>query len=392
MPDEIAQPAAATAAASATPPAIDPAIKNELDQQMAISLNGGVPPAATAAQGEGTSTTAEATATAAPADPFAIFKEKFGYETPEAAIQEIESLRAFKAAPPAAELKFENETSKMVAHALQAGKFDEVYQVLSQQVQIDRLTSAEMTEEVASEIIKLGMQVKYKDLTPAEINYKFNKQYGLPPKPALLPAEDQEEYNERVAAWENQVKDRNTELMIDAKLAKPDLIASKSKLVFPTIARPEEAELQEWQKTVQENDRLAAETTQAYKAFTPKSLETKINFKDEANKIDFDFSFEPDPESFNKAIEMVSDINLFWKNFIGSDGNPNRKDFLETLYFGLNRRAILTDAMNQAKNATIKAMLPDNKTGGLVRQLPSTQEPNELDRLMRESLKGYGGY
>lgn len=378
----------------AAAPGIDPAIQTELAQQMAISLNGGIPPAA-ATESAPTGSTTETIVVATPSDPFGIFKEKFGYESPEAAVQEIETLRAFRAAPPAAELKFENEQSKLVVEALQAGKFDEVHAILDQQMKIDRLMAAEMNADTAAEIIKLGMQVKYKDqdLTPAEINYKFNKQYAMPAKPALLAGEDQDEYNERVAAWQAVIDDKKMELMIEAKLVKPELINTKSKLVFPSIARPQDAEFQEWQKSVQEDKRQSGETVQAYKAFTPKSLEMKLNFKDERNKIDFDYTHEPDPQSFTKAIEMVSDVNLFWNNFIGSDGTPNRKEFLEAVYFGLNRDKIIMDAMNQAKNATIKSSLPDNSTGGLVRQMPQTQEEeNYVDKMMRISLKGHAGF
>lgn len=367
---------------------LDP-IKAELDQQMAISLNGGVVPTPEATT---TTPTGEAAPVDTASDPFGIFKEKFGYESPEAAVQDIESLRAFRASPPPGELKFENEQSRLVVEALQAGKFNEVYEVLDQQMKIDRLTSGELTNDSAAEIVKLGMQIKYKDLTPAEINYKFNKQFGLPPKPGIMPAEYQDEYNEKLAAWEAIVADKQIELQIEAKLAKPELQSTKAKLVFPTIARTQDANFQEWQKTVQENERIAAEATQAYKAFTPKSLETKIHFKDEPNKIDFDFTHEPDPQSFNKTMELTSDIDLFWKSYVNPDGTPDRVGFAKDLYFAKNREKIILDVINQAKNATIKAMLPDNSTGGLVRQLPQTQEPNELDTLMRQSLKGYGGF
>lgn len=392
MPDDL--PVVDTPAAPAAPaaPSIDPAVKAELDQQMAISLNGGILPQAADAP---VVDAPVAAAAAAPSDPFGLIKTKFGYESPEAAVQDIEALRAFRLAPPAGELKFENEDSRRVVEALQAGKFQEVYDVLHKQMNIDRLTAGEMTPETAAEVVKLGMQMKYKDLTPAEINYKFNKQYAVPAKPGMLPAEDQEEYNERVAAWQAQVSDRQMDLMIDAKLARPELTSSKSKLVFPTIARPQETEFQEWQKTVQENDQLAAETTQAYKAFTPKSLETKINFKDEPNKINFDFTHEPDPQSFAQTIDILSDINKLWQSFIGPDGKPDRKGFAEFVYAGMNRQKIVLDAMNQAKNATIRALLPDNSGGGLVRTLPQTQdsatEPG-LDTMMRASLKGYGGF
>lgn len=388
---EQAAPLETTTTATAAP-AIDPAIKTELDQQMAISLNGGMPPAAAEPGAPGA--TQEPIVTPPPADPFGIFKEKFGYETPEVAVQDIEALRAFRAAPPQQELKFENEESRQVVEALQAGKYDVVHDILDRRLKIDRLTGSEMTADTAAEIVKYGMQVKYKDLTPAQITYKFNKQYGTPVKPALLPAEDQDEYNERVAAWQAQVDDKQMELMIDATIAKPELLATKSKLVFPAINRPEDADFQNWQNMVQENERLAAETTQAYKAFTPKSLETKIHFVDEPNKIDFDFAFEPDPEGFARAIEMTSDINLFWKSFIKPDGTPDRQRFLDAIYFAMNKEKVIKEALNQSKNATIKASLPDNTSGGLVRHMPPTQDATEpsLDTMMRASLKGHGGF
>jgi len=371
-----------------------PEAKAELDRQMAISLNQGALPAEPQPAAAAVPAATESGATVPPSDPFGLIKEKFGYESPEAAMQEIESLRAFRAAPPPAELKFENEQSKAIAEALQAGpeKFHEVHAILDKMIRIDQLTTGDLTPDTAANVIKLGMQLKYPDLKPEEINYKFNKTYGLPPKPGMLPAEDQEEFDERLRNWQAQVDDKQMELMIDAKLARPDLGAAKSKLVLPTIARQQDADYQQWQKTVTENDRLAAETTQAYKALTPKSLETKLNFKDEPNKIDFDFLYEPDPQSFQQTIEKVVDIDNFWNSFVNPDGTPNRQEFLETLHFGMNRKGILLSAMKQAMNATIKAFLPDNSNGGIVRELPQVPQGSELDSLMRASLKGYAGY
>lgn len=390
MPEQIASSETTTPAAPA-PSAPD--IKAELDRQMSISLNDGILPQGTTPAPAG-SAGATPPAPLTPADPFGLIKEKFGYATPEAAVAEIESLRAFRAAPPVQPLTFENPVSKRIAEALQAGKLTEVYEVLDQQIKIDRLTTGEMTPDAAAEIVKLGMQLKYKDqnLTPAEINFRFNKQYGLPAKPALLPAEDQDEYNERIAAWQAQVDDKKMELVIDAKIATPELLASKSKLVFPTIDRPQEAAFQEWQKSVQEDVTVAAETTEAYKAFTPKSLESKIHFADTDNKVDFDFIYEPDPEGFIQAITFVADIEEFWKSYYRLDGTPDRQRFLQDIYFAKNREKVIAAALRQSMNATIKAGLPDNSTGGLVRQLPQTPEVSELDKLMRESLKGYGGF
>jgi hypothetical protein len=143
---------------------------------------------------------------------------------------------------------------------------------------------------------------------------------------------------------------------------------------------------------LEEKPKQDGETKAAYKALNSKAIETKINFKDEANKIDFEFQFEPDAEGFNKAVDIACDADLFWKTFINPDGTPNRQKFLDAIYYANNKEKVLMSAMNQAKNATIKSSLPDNTQGGLIKQMPQTQEPNELDKMMRQSLAGYGGY
>src|ERR1700733_9891213 len=104
----------------ASPNAMPPEVRAELDQQMQISLNGGIPPkAADAAAGDPSQQQQAATIP----DLFGLFKEKFGYDTPETAIREIEELRAYKATPIIPELSFENADSEKVLRALQAGKF-----------------------------------------------------------------------------------------------------------------------------------------------------------------------------------------------------------------------------------------------------------------------------
>lgn len=366
-----------------------PSPEQDLAAMMAISLNGGIVPEAIVQQQEAA---AQVVADTTPSDPFGLFKEKFGYETPEAAVAEIEALRAFKAAPPAVEYKFENPDSEKVMKALQAGKLTEVYQVLEQQMKIDSLTEGEMTPEKAADVVKLGMQLKYKDLSPKEIDYKFNKTFALPAKPVQTSDEEPEEYQARVDNWKAVVEDKQMELMIEAKLAKPELQGAKTKLVFPEIGQTVDEDYVQWKKAVENNEKLAEQTAQAYKAFTPKTIETKINFNDEANKIAFEFQYEPDAKGFAQSQEMAADVTQFWKQFINPDGNPNREKFLKAVHFMTHQDEIILSAINQGKNAAIKASLPDNTQGGLVRQLPQTQEPNELDQQMRQALKGYGGF
>jgi hypothetical protein len=372
-------------------------VKAQIDQQMAIALNGGIAPQA--AEPAAVTTEAAATTTIIPepsqADPFGIFKEKFGYETPEAAIQEIEQLRAFKAAPtyegPIVEM---DDQVQQLLKAWNAGKKEEVWQALDREVRVERLLNTEVTKETAADIVKMGMQLKYKDLNSDEINHRFNKQYGLPPKPVQAAEEMEEDFQQRLASWQEQVTDKQMDLMIEAKLAKPELQNLKGKLTFPEIKSETSVDegYAQYLKMLEEQPKRDEEVKAAYRALTPKQVETKINFKDEANKIDFQFQYEPNAEKFAKAQEIASDASQFWKLFTKSDGTPDREGFIDIICYKLDKENYLMSAMNKSKNATIKASLPDNSQPGMLRQMPEHQEPSELDKNMRASLKGYGGY
>lgn len=268
--------------------------------------------------------------------------------------------------------------------ALQAGKYDDLYQVLHEERQLERLTAAEVNKDTANDIIKLSMQIKYKDegLTEAEIDHKFKKQYGIPKEPTELATESEEEFQERHNEWKDRVAEIEMEKIIDAKVAKRELEAAKSKIVLPDIESEVDEDYLQYKFNLEESAKAASENIEAYKTFNPKSIETKIDFNDETNKISFQFQYEPDAESFSKAMEFVT--NPESKNpFINQDGTTDRKRVLEALYFGLNKEKILLEAMKQAKNATLKSQLPDNSQGGIgTRQLPQNQEPNELHQWM----------
>jgi hypothetical protein len=365
-------------------------LAQQIADQMAISLNGGLAPEVKEVVDNNASQTQgddqQQQQQAAIVDRFGALTEKFQYAAPEDAIKEIEELRLFKANPTREELKFENDQSKQIFEALRAGKVNEVAAILSQQHKLDSLTSAEVNKDNAAEIIKLGMQLKFKDLTPAEIDYKFNKQFSLPKEPTLLLDETDEDFANRKAEWQDKVQDIEMSKVIEAKLAKPDLDAAKANLKFPEIENNVDEEYVQWKSSIEQQSKLAEENKEAYKKFIPKQLETKLNFNDEANKIAFEFQYEPDAESFNKTVESISNADFFWKNFQNQDGSPNREKFLKTMYFALNAEKVLMEAMKQSKNATLKAQLPDNSTGGLNRQIAQTQEPSELDKLMNQSL------
>lgn len=357
----------------------------ELAQNMAIALGLDQPQTAAAETTEQQQTTEIIPAT------FEIIKEKFGYENPEDAVAEIEQLRLLKSQPPAAEpIKFENEFNENLFKAIQAGKIKEVTQLLAQQERLDSLTTNEVTKDNAADIIKLGMQLEYKTLTQAEIDYKYNKSFGIPKEPMQSDSELDDDFANRKAEWQDKVNDIEMGKMIEAKMAIPKLESAKSQIKFPEIPATVDNDYIQYKKMLDEQVQIDAEVSAAYKSFTPKSIETKIPFTDETNKIGFEFQYEPDSETFTKSVGMALDINTFFDSFKKSDGTPDRQKFLEAIHFATNKDRIILEAIKQAKNATLKSQLIDNSQGGSQQRFqPQTQEPSELDKQMQASLGQY---
>lgn len=358
-----------------------PDASQELAQHMAIALNNGIIPQEQITDQNTEVVTPETTDVVVPPPlTFETIKEKFNYQSPEDAIKEIEELRKFKE-NPVAEIEFENEASRKLFEAIKGGKQKEAYAILAEQERLDTYSGQEVTKDNAADIIKLGMQIKYKDLSPSEIDYKYKKTFGLPKEPVQSASETEDEFEERMNEWKNDVSDIEMDKILEAKLTKPELESHKQKLVLPDIEADIDEDYQSWKQSKEDSSKVNAETVEAYKAFTPKTIETKISFNDEANKVAFDFQYEPTVEDLKKSVDLVSDINKFYAQFIGQDGKPDRQRFLKAVHFANNAESILMEAMKQAKNATLKATLPDN--GAIVRQLPQQQQVSELDANMR---------
>lgn len=328
-------------------------------------------------------------------DIFAPFKEKFGYQSPEDALKEIEELRALKANPQVPEFEFENEDSKKFFNAALKGDRKTIKSILDKQDMLERLTSTEVSKDTAADIIKAAMKIET-DLDQAEIDFQYKETY-TPPKepkePVQRARETEDEFNERHDDWKErhddwkqQVANLEMKAIIAAKMAKPKLEAAKTKLVFPEIEADPDEDYAQYRKELEEKPRLNAEIAAAYKTFKPEDIGTKVPFTDEQSKVNFEYQYTPDVESFNKTVELVSDMDKFYGFFKNQDGTPDRKKFLEAMYFGLNKDRIILEALKQSKNATIKASLPDNTSGGLQRQFPQRQELSEVDKLMQMSL------
>ncbi len=391
MPDETLVSTSPTQNATESNGSLQPEIKEQVD---ALMQRQGLMPASVTDNPAPIQTTDTTIVSAEPVlIPFDPFKEKFGYNTAEDAIAEIEQLRAYKATPQLEPFKFENEESEKLFRAWQEGRKDEVYNYLAEQKRLEQYASAEVDEKTADDILKLDMQVKYKkadvNLSAEDINRLFNRQYNIPKEPIQGDLEDDTEFATKKADWQEQVNDIVAQKILDAKIAKPNIVAAKVNLKFPELNNTVDNDYIEYQKNLKLGEEIEAEDREAYKSFTPKSIETRAKFIDETNGIDFEFQYEPDAEGFKEAVAMASDINAWFKSFIGQDGKPNRQEFLDAVYFSKNKQKVIMEAIKQGSNARMKAQLPDNTTGGLVRQMAQGQEPNELDLLMQRATAGF---
>ena len=158
-------------------------------------------------------------------------KQKFGFSSEEEAAQEIERLKN-----KTGDISFENETSRKFYEYAKEQKEDDLINFLQEKKKIERLASAEIKDEkTAEEIVKLSMYQKNKDLDKEEIDFLFNEKFTKPAKPEQRFDELDSEYEERIAEWDRKVNEVNKRLVIEAKLARPDIEKIKESLVLPDI-------------------------------------------------------------------------------------------------------------------------------------------------------------
>lgn len=266
-------------------------------------------------------------------------KGEFGWENADAAKAEIEELRKLREnANTQSEIEFANEQSAKFFKLLQEGKEDDLYSFLEQKKKIDRLSSAELNTATAADIIKLNMQQKYKDLTPNEIEYKFNKQFGIPTKPMQKDVETDEEYQERLQSWESKVKDVETEMFIEAKLARPELEKYKSELILPNIQfegtqqnnEPTQEELEAQAAFVNSFKQNAQATLKSFDGFS-------VSVKDEEVEIPLSYSVSDEERNIVATqLERFADSNfdanvLLAERWLNEDGSLNTQRVVKDL-------------------------------------------------------------
>lgn len=280
-------------------------------------------------------------------DESAYLKSKFGYEKPDDLLKELTELRIAKEKG----FEFANDESRRVFEYIKENKEDELYSVLDQKRRVDRLLKADLSDKsAAAELIKLNYKTENKDLTDAEVDFLFKKRFGTPATPVQSLDESDEEFTNRKSSWEETVKEKEMEMSIEAKVAKPKLEKLKAELVLPDIKRAEPQ---------QSNDQSPEEVAKYEKARERylKGIDSvfekfsgfNMTYKSEAG--DIPISYVTNEEQKGAFKQSMSDFDLgkmIQERWFPEEENPNFGLLTEDVYFLRNKEAILQKVASES--------------------------------------------
>lgn len=281
-------------------------------------------------------------------DANAFVKENFGTDSLEEAKAQWLALQELKANPP--KPVFDSEQIK------------QAYSILDKQERLGALLEAEVTAANAPQIIKESFKEKYKGLTQEQIDYKFNKSYGLPKEPVQNIVEDDEEFEQRIVEYKEKCKDIEMDMIIEANVIKPELAKIKEELKFPEI---ESQGLQNDEDYEAYKASSAAVSKQATEVIIPainslKMQDVNFAFKvdDANNQMQFDLSLTPTAEDFEKARQDSLSFDNFVANICYDEkGNFNSKALMELVLLHNNKDKYIQSVARQAVNEERKRVV-----------------------------------
>lgn len=269
-------------------------------------------------------------------NPTAYLKSKWGFESEEAADNEIKNLRE-KANKT---FEFKNEDSRLIAEYINEGKEDELYKLLDTKQKVKKLISADLSDKnVATDLVKFGLQKDNPNLDSTEVDFLFNEKYSIPKEPVKKEDEEEEDFNERHSIWESQKNTIEKRLIIEAKMNQPKLAQYNTELVIPKIQRENEAPKEPSQEDLiafnKEKESFLQSALQTANGFT--GFAAQVKDKD----VDFPVNYTPSTEektfvesTLKRFVESGFDANaILAERWVGADGKTlNINQITEDLY------------------------------------------------------------
>jgi len=249
-------------------------------------------------------------------------------------------------------------------------KEDEIYNYIHQKRELDKLEKYEVSDaNQAAEIIRANLRFKYKDLSNDQIDRLFARQYALPAKPEQALDQTDEEYASVLSRWESQVQERQQDMMIDAKIAKPELAQYKSKIVLPEIQKPQ---VQQSSGPTQEELAAAEAGRNAYLGAVDGGYQNfkgfSVTAKDGDVQLPISYGISQEEQVASRdALKNLNVTEFFSNRWFDEQGNPRVTLMQEDLYEMMNRdkvhQKIANEAAAQMKAHMIKSQNNINLQG-----------------------------
>lgn len=291
-------------------------------------------------------------------DPNQFVKERFGFESVEEAENQFKKLKEQQNG-----FEFKDDVSKTLFDAIKEGKADDVYQVLNQQKRLDKLITAELNTELAIEIVKENLKQKHKELNEEEVELLFYDKFFVPLKPEQSFDETDEEYSNKVKAWEAQVDYTEKKLMIEAKMTRSELEKLKSEIKLPDIYNEAGRNAQ-----YQEEFELMQQARSTYEQTLNSEFQSfngfNVSVKDEDVEIPIAFNVaEEERLAMKNQLEDFDTDTYFENRWFNNDGRPNVQQIMADKYLLENRDKIFSKIANEAASQRLLAHL--KKSGNI---------------------------
>jgi len=264
--------------------------------------------------------------------------------------------------------KFEvDDNGFKVLDYLKSENEDKLYEFLNTKKKIEKLTSGDVSETNAADIVKFQMQQKYNTLSEEDINYKFNRQFGLPKEPVQGDLEDETEFEQRHNEWKEKSNEIKRELLIEAKLAVPEIQKLKTELILPTIERENQGKKEQTPEEQVAFDNAKNSFLQTFqnvsKDFT--GFTAQVKNKD----VDYSVVYSPSTEErslINERMQQFAESgfdanSLLADRWVNKDLTLNVQQMTEDLsriFMGKNSDAKIA---NEAANKRLELYLKDKK-------------------------------
>jgi len=327
-------------------------------------------------------------------------KREFGVEDAAILKAEREELKKLKETP--AQYTFANDESKRLAEAIAKGDRKTVLNILETQDKLESLTAAEVNDNTAESIIKLSMQLKGKvngvELSADEINYKYNKEFGIPREPVKKEDELDEDFDARKTEWQERVNDIKMNRSIEAKLAKPELEKLKTQIVLPDISQssaqipPTQEELDAVKKY---DDAFVQSVENSVKTFNGITVAVKNEV------VDFPVTFGATEEDKTMLSSLMKDFQkgnydangLFANLWVNEDKTLKTDQMIEDYYLIKNKKALFSKIANDSANKALEAYIKEkkkinvNETSNPGTAVLTKEDKTEMD-LVRDQIFG----